>query len=61
VFYYPNSKVVHYVGRSSNDTRFIERTFEHSRHVFFKKYHGLFWGTIGEVIIRIVNLPARVL
>lgn len=61
VFYYPNSKVMHYVGRSSSDAGFIQRTFEHSRYVFFKKYHGVFWGTIGEIIIRMVNLPSRVL
>lgn len=61
ILYYPYSKVIHFVGRSSDDKKWIEKTFEKSRYEFFKKYHGWLIGTIGESIIRLLNLPAKLL
>lgn len=59
VLYYPVAKVIHLAGRSSDNKKWIERTFERSRYEFLKKYHGLLLGTLGEGIIRILNLPAK--
>ncbi len=58
VLYYPSSKVIHYVGRSSANLKWIEKTFEKSRFEFLKKYYGVYLGTFFEVIIRTINLPA---
>lgn len=60
VLYFPKSQVIHCVGRSSNDLKFIEKTFEHSRLEFLKKYHGVLLGTITESIIRAINQPSKI-
>ena len=61
VLYYPSAKVIHLVGRSSDDKKWIEKTFEHSRYEFLKKYHGALLGTLGEGVIRLLNFPAKLL
>jgi len=61
VLYYPPSKVIHLIGKSSNDKKWIEKVFEQSRYEFLKKYHGRLMGTIGEGLIRILNFPAKLL
>lgn len=59
VLYYPLAKVIHLVGKSSNDKKWIEKTFERSRYEFLKKYHGRLLGTLGEGAIRLLNLPVK--
>lgn len=61
VLYYPAAKVIHFVGRSSDNKKWIEKTFEKSRYEFLKKYHGALLGTLGEGVIRLLNLPAKLL
>lgn len=59
VVYYPLARVIHYVGRSATDLKWITRTYEKSRLEFLRKYYGWFFGTSTEGIIRAINLPAR--
>lgn len=59
VVYYPIARVIHYVGRSSTDLKWITRTYEKSRLEFLRKHYGWLLGTITETVIRAINLPAR--
>lgn len=59
VYYLPEARVTHYVGGSTNNLVWIEKTYEHSRFEFFKKYYGTLVGSLFEGIIRLINLPAR--
>lgn len=59
ILYYPNSKIIHLVGRSTRDKFFIRKTFENSRFRFFRKYHGLFFAALGELILRVLNISAK--
>ena len=52
VLYYPKSKIIHYVSRSSSDTAMLKKTFESSRFKFFQKYHGLIPAILGELFLR---------
>lgn len=55
VVYYPQSKIIHFVGRSLADKDKIEKYFESSRLRFFKKYHNFLFAYTGEMIIRILK------
>ena len=55
VLYFPKAKVVHLIGKSSQDKKFIRKEFERSRFKFFKKYHNLAFASLGELFIRIAN------
>ncbi len=57
VLYWPVAKVIHFIGRSTQDKAFIRRRFEESRLKFFKKYHNSLVAYLGEAFIRIVNKP----
>ncbi len=59
IAYYPLARVIHYVGRSSKDLKWITRAYEKSRLEFLRKYYGWLLGTTTEGIIRAINLPAR--
>lgn len=59
VLYFPSSSVVHFEGRSTRDLKWIQNTFEKSRLEFLRKYYGKSLGTFFEIIIRVINLPAR--
>ena len=59
IVYYPLSRVTHFVGRSSQDLKWITNTYEKSRLEFLRKYYGFVIGTLTEGIIRAINLPAR--
>jgi len=61
VLFYPKSKVILFVGRSSGDKKWIRETFEKSRYEFFKKYHGNILGTLGELTLRVFNLPSKLI
>ena len=39
VLYYPKAKVVHLVGKSTKDKKFIKQNYEKSRFLFLKKYY----------------------
>ncbi len=60
VLYFPSAKVIHFIGKSSDDKIWIRKTFEKSRYEFFKKYHGKIAGTLGESVIRLINHSALV-
>lgn len=53
VVYYPKAKVIHFVGKSTQDKEWIEKTFEQSRFKFYKKYHGLLSAIMAEVFLRL--------
>ncbi len=57
VIYYPKAHVIHFIGRSSRDKKWMRKTFEESRFRFFQKYHGTFIAALGEGILRIINIP----
>ncbi len=52
ILYYPLAKVIHLIGKSSNDKNWIRNAFEKSRYEFFKKYHNIVLATMGEGILR---------
>ena len=55
VLYLPKAKVVHLIGRSTQDKEWIEKTFEQSRFIFFKKYHGLVLAVLAELVLRFIK------
>ncbi len=57
VLYFPTAKIIHLIGRSTQDKVFIRRVFEESRLKFFKKYHNPLLAYLGEFVIRLVNKP----
>lgn len=64
ILYLPQAKVMHLVGRSTQNKEWIEKTFEQSRFNFFAKYHGLMPAIIIESILRIIkprNLPILII
>lgn len=40
ILYFPEAEITHFVGRSTDDRRWIQKIFEMSRQKFFAKYHG---------------------
>lgn len=57
--YFPKARVTHYVGRSSQNLKWIKETYEKSRLEFLRKYYGFVIGSLTEGIIRAINLPAK--
>lgn len=55
IIYFPKARVMHLLGRSSQDTEWIRKTFEQSRFNFFRKYHGIFYAIVSEFILRIFS------
>lgn len=55
ILFYPNSKVYHFIGKSSDDNEWIEETFQKSRFEFFKKYHGFTKAILAESFLRLTN------
>jgi GT2 family glycosyltransferase/4-amino-4-deoxy-L-arabinose transferase-like glycosyltransferase len=55
ILYYPQAKVVHLIGKSNQDKKWIEEKFEQSRFIFLKKYHGLVPALLGESILRFLK------
>ncbi|MEN9407851.1 MAG: hypothetical protein RLZZ455_1067, partial [Candidatus Parcubacteria bacterium] len=51
ILYYPEARITHFVGRSSDDRDWIKKIFEKSRKKFFSKYHGPVAALCSEVII----------
>lgn len=54
--YYPQAQLTHLVGRSTDDKQWIQKVFESSRYTFFKKYHGTFIATSGELLLRLFTV-----
>lgn len=52
IIYLPSARIIHMVGRSSTDKEWIKKTFEKSRFLFFKKYHGLLSAIAAEAFVR---------
>lgn len=52
ILYLPKAKVIHLIGRSTQNKEWIRTTFEQSRFKFFKKYHGLIPAIMAELILR---------
>jgi GT2 family glycosyltransferase len=61
VLYYPAAKVIHLIGKSSNDKNWIRKNFEKSRYRFFRKYHNVFIATFGEGLLRLFAFLGRVI
>ncbi len=59
IVYFPNARVTHFVGRSSQNLEWIKKTYEKSRLEFLRKYNGFIVGSLTEGIIRFINLPAK--
>lgn len=53
LLYYPKAKIIHLVGKSSSDKKWIKRTFEASRYKFFQKHYGAPAALASEVFLRI--------
>lgn len=61
ILYYPEAKVVHPFAKSSSDKKWIRRTFERSRFMFFRKYHGLILAIAAEGFLRLTNFSSSIL
>ncbi len=59
ILYFPDARVIHLIGRSTKDNKWIKKTFEESRFKFFQKYHGNLMAIMGECILRIMNFPIK--
>lgn len=59
ILYYPKAKVVHLVGKSTRDKKFIKRNYEKSRFLFLKKYYGLLPAILTETFLRLPSYIAR--
>lgn len=53
ILYYPESKIIHLVGKSTSDKKWIKKTFEESRYKFFKKYYGNPVALVSEFFLRL--------
>lgn len=53
LIYLPTAKVTHLVGRSTQDKKFIQKTFEESRYKFLQKYHGTILAAFSEFFLRL--------
>lgn len=59
ILYYPKAKIIHHVGRSTSDKKWIQKTFEESRLKYFKKYNSHLIALGMEVFIRLLNLSVK--
>lgn len=59
VLYYPKAKVVHLVGKSTKDKKFIKQNYEKSRFLFLKKYYGFIPAILTETFLRLPTYIAR--
>jgi GT2 family glycosyltransferase len=57
ILYYPKAKVVHLIGKSSENKAGIQKIFEESRYKFFKKYQNIIIAILGEGVIRLLRMP----
>jgi len=55
ILYLPKAKVMHLVGKSTQNEEWIEKTFEQSRFKFFIKYHGLIPALVVELVLRLIK------
>lgn len=53
VVYFPQAKVIHLVGKSSNNKAWIKSTFEQSRYKFFSKYYNKITASLAEGFLRL--------
>lgn len=61
ILYYPQVKIIHYIGRSNSNKDWIKRIYEQNRYSFFKKYHGFLSASIGEILLRFLQVPILLL
>jgi len=59
VLYYPKAKVVHLVGKSTRNKKFIKQNYEKSRLLFLKKYYGFIPAILTETFLRLPTYIAR--
>lgn len=59
VLYFPKAKVVHLVGKSTEDKKFIRQNYERSRFLFLKKYYGFLPAILAETFLRLPTYIAR--
>jgi GT2 family glycosyltransferase len=57
VLYFPQAKITHLVGRSTNKYIAIKSYYERSRFYFLQKYHGFIPALLAEGFIRYVTFP----
>lgn len=55
ILYYPETKIMHLGGQSMKDKQWIQKIFEKSRFLFFKKYHGFLYAILSEFFIRFMS------
>lgn len=56
IWYYPNSKIRHLLGRSSQDKHFIQLNYEKSRLYYFRKHYNLVIALLAELFLRISSI-----
>lgn len=52
IVYFPKSVVIHFVGKSNANKKWIQKTFEESRFKFFQKEHGTLPAILAETFLR---------
>lgn len=53
IVYFPKSVIIHLVGKSNTNKKWIQKTFEESRYKFFKKYYGTPIAFFSESFLRL--------
>lgn len=59
VLYYPKAKIIHLVGKSSNNRKLISRHYQTSRFKYLCKYYGFIPAVIAESFLRLPSYFKR--
>ena len=60
IMYFPKSVVIHFVGKSTTNKKWIQKTFEESRYKFFKKKYGAPIAFLTEAFLRFSSTLAQI-
>lgn len=60
ILYFPKSVVIHFVGKSTTNKKWIQKTFEESRYKFFEKKYGVPIAFLTEVFLRFSSTLAKI-
>ena len=60
IMYFPQSVIIHFVGKSTNNKKWIQKTYEESRFKFFEKKYGTLIAFPAEAFLRFSSTLAQI-
>jgi GT2 family glycosyltransferase len=60
IIYFPKSVVIHFVGKSTNNKQWIQKTYEESRFKFFEKKYGTPIAFFAEAFLRLSSVLSQI-